>query len=255
MLEAEPAAGERVRDRDVGGTVVCDDCLEADAVAAVEGDGAAKECNRGRCLLVREDLGIGEAAVVVDGDVDVLPAGGVVDTACVVGVAAGVVLIAVVAPALAGTADDPAELLDVDVDELARPGAPIADRRLEPEPAQAAQPDPGQDPGDGRERHRECFCDLGGGHPQPPQLGDHRDPFEVGAVGDPPRRRGAIEQIAVALPITADPPAGTTHADTGGLGRRRQRPALINNASSELPPAAPAERRVTVQIHPSLPWG
>ena len=45
--------------------------------------------------------------------------------------------------------------------------------------------------------------------------------------------------------VTARPPTRTTHADTGGLGRR-QRPALINNTTGKLPPAAPAERRVTV---------
>ena len=56
----------------VGGAVVGEDPLDADAVAAVEGDGAAEEADRGRCLLVGEHLGVGEAAVVVDGDVDVL---------------------------------------------------------------------------------------------------------------------------------------------------------------------------------------
>jgi hypothetical protein len=48
--------------------------------------------------------------------------------------------------------------------------------------------------------------------------------------------------------IAANPLTRTTHADTGGLGRRRQRPALINDPTSKLAPAAPAERRVTVQI-------
>ena len=40
----------------------------------VEGNGAAKETNDGCCFLVAEDLCIGEPAVVVDRDVNVLPA-------------------------------------------------------------------------------------------------------------------------------------------------------------------------------------
>ena len=43
--------------------------------------------------------------------------------------------------AFAGAAFDPAELLDVDVDELARPRALVADGLLEPEPAEPAHPD------------------------------------------------------------------------------------------------------------------
>jgi hypothetical protein len=41
---------------------------------------------------------------------------------------------------------DPAKLLYVDVDQLARPGALIADRLLEPDPAQLAKAEPGQIP-------------------------------------------------------------------------------------------------------------
>ena len=72
-------------------------------------------------FLVGEHLGVGEAAVVVDGDVDVLPADGAAAAAGCVGVAAGCSAGGRRAPALAGAAFDPAELLDVDVDELARP--------------------------------------------------------------------------------------------------------------------------------------
>ena len=55
-------------------------------------------------------------------------------------VAAVVVLAHAVAPALAGAALDPAELLDIEMDELARPGALVADRLLEPDPAEPAHP-------------------------------------------------------------------------------------------------------------------
>ena len=58
-----------------------------DAVAAVEGEGAAEEADGGRGFLVGEHLGVGEAAVVVDGDVDVLPADVPRSLAVAVGVA------------------------------------------------------------------------------------------------------------------------------------------------------------------------
>jgi hypothetical protein len=73
--DAELSAGDRVRDREVGAAVVGEDPLDGDAVAAVERERAAEEADSGGCFLVCEDLGVGEAAVVVDGDVDVLPAG------------------------------------------------------------------------------------------------------------------------------------------------------------------------------------
>ena len=60
--------------RAVGAAVVGEHALDLDAVAAVEGDGAAEEADRCGRLLVGEHFGVGEAAVVVDGDVDVLPA-------------------------------------------------------------------------------------------------------------------------------------------------------------------------------------
>jgi hypothetical protein len=50
--------------------------------------------------------------------------------------------------ALAGAALDAPKLLDVDVDQLARALAFVALGRLEPEAAELAHPDPGQDPRD-----------------------------------------------------------------------------------------------------------
>jgi hypothetical protein len=44
--------------------------------------------------------------------------------------------------------------------------------------------------------------------------------------------------------------ACAAHADAGHVSRRRHAPALIDDAADELSPAAPAESRVTVQIHP-----
>ena len=74
----------------------------------------------------------GEPGRVIDADVDVFPADSVAS------------LSAVARDPVAGTSNA-AKLLDVDVEELARPLALVAVRRLgRLEPRQLAQPDPGQ---------------------------------------------------------------------------------------------------------------
>jgi len=69
-------------------------------------------------------------------------------------------------PVSGALAADPAELLDIDVDQLARPLAFVAIGRLGwSEAAALAEPDLLQPPRDRRERHAEDLGDLRGGHP------------------------------------------------------------------------------------------
>src|SRR5436190_3954487 len=245
MLDPETATRERVCDRDVRGSVVCEQPFNRDSVAAVEGDGTAKEADRCRRFLVAEDLGVGEATVVVDRDVDVLPA-----------------FLALIAPVVAAAGDsvtgpvDPTQLLDVDVEELAGACALVAPRLLEAESPQPTQPRPGQDPGDRRQRHRERFRDLSGREAQLPQRDDRRDPLLGGAVGDSPWRRGTITQSSFPFePVATDPLARAADADAHGSCSRCHRPSLINNQRAEPTTTAPAESSVSVQIHPATSLG
>jgi hypothetical protein len=80
--DPEPSAGERVDCRAVGGAVVGEDPLDLDAVAAVVVACSLQEGGGGRAFLVGEYFGVGEAAKVVDGDVDVLPPNGLTVAAC-----------------------------------------------------------------------------------------------------------------------------------------------------------------------------
>jgi hypothetical protein len=73
VADAEPPAGECVHDAAVTGAVVGEDALDDDPVASVEADCALEEAGCGARLFVGEDFGVGKTAVVVDGDVDVLP--------------------------------------------------------------------------------------------------------------------------------------------------------------------------------------
>src|SRR5919108_3836895 len=111
VLDPEPPAGERVRDRDIRGAVVCEQPLDADAVATEEGERPAQEADRRHGLLVRQDLGVGEAAVVVDRDVHELPADRVPAVAVEVGEGGPVVALAAAEDALADAALDAPEAL------------------------------------------------------------------------------------------------------------------------------------------------
>jgi hypothetical protein len=116
VADAELSAGDGVEDAAVAGAVIGEDALDGYAVAAVEGGGAAEEAGSGAGFLVVEHLGVGEAAVVVDGDVDVLPAFDLAELSDPAG-------LRLARPGAADPVTDPAdtpELLDVDVEQLSR---------------------------------------------------------------------------------------------------------------------------------------
>ena len=72
---------------------------------------------------VGEDFDVSQAGRVIDADVHVLPADEVAAHALGVGAAArGPALARLAGEAMSGAAMDPAELLDVDVDQFARRG-------------------------------------------------------------------------------------------------------------------------------------
>src|SRR5213080_4004472 len=134
MADAEHAAGERVDGRDVGAAVVGDQLLDGDAVAGEVSHRSAQEADRGGRLLVVEDFDVGQAGGVVDRDVDELPADR--PAAAALGVGAVGRVAALARRAVPGPAADAPELLDVDVDQLARALALVADRGLLSESAE-----------------------------------------------------------------------------------------------------------------------
>ena len=107
----------------VAGAVVGDDTLTVDADRPVPGRSPCPEAGCGGGLFVVEDLGVGDAGPVVDSGVDVA----VTDT--------GMAPVRVVASSMetpATAIGDPGNLLDIDVDQLARrvpliPGKGLSD--------------------------------------------------------------------------------------------------------------------------------
>jgi hypothetical protein len=140
------------------------------------------------------------------------------------------------------------------VDELAGTRALVPKRLLEAEPPEAPHPDPGQDPRDRRERHPQNLGDLGRREAKPPQLLDRLDPIGRRPIRHPTRRCGAITEAELALAaVTTHPCTRTAHANADGLGRRPQRPPLLDHSPRKKPATMPTESRVTVELQPVPP--
>jgi len=128
----------------VGEGVVGHDPLDAHAEAGEPGGGTGEEAGAGRAALVGQELGVGEAGGVVDRDMQVFPA----DPARPVAAA--------VAGDAVAEAGDLAELLAVEVEQLAGGGALVADRRRRRlEGAEASEAEAAQHAADGRARPAE----------------------------------------------------------------------------------------------------
>ena len=115
MFEAELMAGGGKEFGAIGGATIGQDLLDFDTVSGVEADGLLQSVEHARSPFVWEQTSEGKAGVVVDGDVETFDAGS--------WVAEG---------AIAGGADawakEAAQLFDVEVEEVARGGAFVAQR-------------------------------------------------------------------------------------------------------------------------------
>ena len=201
------------------------------------GDGPLEEADDGRRALVGEHLGVGQAGAVIDADVQELPAG-----------PAGAGGAIAVDP-VAGPLDAP-ELLDVDVDELARDGPLVADGRVAGVGGgQATEPTAAQHRPHRALGHPERARDPGPGEAQLAQGADRLLHLGARASGDPAGHRGAVGQLVVAGPIAPQPLPGAALAEAGRLGGRPQRPSLILDAPAQKPPHGRARPGVLMKCH------
>ena len=113
------SAAAKSREFDVVHGVVGHDLPHGDAVSGEPGHGPGPEAGAGGAAFVGQDLGVGQPRMVIDGGVDVV----VAEPSLAVGPLAA----SVHAPAAIGW--DPAELLDVDVDQVPGPVAFVPQRR------------------------------------------------------------------------------------------------------------------------------
>ncbi len=110
-------------------------------------DGSTKERDRRECLLVGKHLDVNQAGRVIDRDVHELPADCLADSPLGIG-PLRLVTTAFACDAVPGALVNPAELLDVDMDQLPGPLAFVALGWLQSETPEFAHPDLGQDPRD-----------------------------------------------------------------------------------------------------------
>jgi hypothetical protein len=150
-------------------------------------------------------------------------------------------------------ADDPPELFDVDVQQLAGMSALIAVGRLgRLKPAELAQADAPQHGRDRRQRHVQTPGNLGPGHPHTPQGSEHLDAILTGAMRHRPRRRRPINQPCLPLgPVAGQPLRAGAVAHSGGLGRPRDRPTLLDHTTTHHKPTLRAEHGVRPYGSPS----
>ena len=198
---------------------------------------------------------VGEAGGVVDADMDPLPARAQGPTFAPPDLRVAFAGDAVPRPLGA----DPAELLDVDVDQLTGPGALIAADRLRwLQAGELAEADPLEHGRDGRGRHLQGLGDLRAGQPHPPQSGDRLHALGRGGVVDVLWRGAAVQQPSLAIgPVAAHPFAGRLRAHSGGLGRLRERDPILEHSLDHDRSPLRAEGRVSVKLHPVPPccWG
>src|SRR5208282_3209679 len=219
--------------------VVGHDALDGDAVGGEPGERALEKRHRAFLALVAQHLAKGQARGIINADVEVFPASA--------------------APPVAGIAGDAvpnrldtAELLDIDMDQLAWPLALVAHRRrFGFERRQPAQPEAAQDLADRRNRHAELPRDRRTAQPLSPQPLDLDNPLGRGAVSAAPWRRAAISQCRrTATAIAGQPVVGAAGGQSGGLRCLRHRPALLCDALDQQESTPRRQPRILVEVHP-----
>jgi hypothetical protein len=207
MSQLEFLAGGLELVRDVAGAVVGHDGLDPDAAVLEPGDRASEEGGGGWGPFVRQDLGVGQAGGVVDSDMDKLPA----DASDSCG--------AVSVDAMADTADT-AQLLDIDVEQLARAFSLVSDDRLFGlEAAEPRETEAGQDASHGSRTQAHSGCDLWTRAASAAQTQNLLNPNWMSLPRHPVRPGTAIDQRRLAaLSISSLPLEGRPARYTGRLG-------------------------------------
>jgi hypothetical protein len=245
VFEPEIATGVTEVEGSIARAIVGHHPSNRDAEALVVGQGCLQEGGGALFLLIGHDLRESDARSVVDADMDKLPA-----DATAVALAGAVAGDAVADPVEA------AELLDVDMDHLARRFALVAnDRRGRLQILDPAQAQTLQNPADG------CRGDAGflGDLFARPTLATQRfNPLNTRLGGRPVeamRPRGAIDQARRAFGHEAgDPLADRFGRHAHGGGHRHGHLAFSQHPPHQLGSTVPRQAGILRHVHP-VPLG
>jgi hypothetical protein len=222
----------------VGVAVVGQQPLDGDAVAGVEGHRSAQEADGGGRRLVGQLLDVGQAAVVVDRDVDPVPTQTTVPIADLTAV-----------DAVPATGGNPPQALGVEVDQLAGCGALVAhNRRARLKPVEPAQPLAAQHGVDRRATQTGPPRQAVGTDPQlvaqPAQVVNdgriERSSLAMDAAA-------AVEQALLALAPVAVPPLRAGLAADARRGRRSAHRPTAGDAFDQDQPTTRREPRVSMR--------
>lgn len=150
---------------------------------------------------------------------------------------------------------DAAKLLDVDVDQFARPLALVTHHRHPRiERGQLPQSAAAQHRSHARHRHVQLAGNRRAAHSLPPQALNLLDPFGVKTVLAAVRRRAAVGQRRLTPgPITGQPAIASPHRDPGRLGRIRYLPTLNLDPLHQQESTRRGQARILVDVHPGDP--
>jgi len=219
MSQGQAIAGLGEVLRDVARGVVGHHGLDSDTLAGKPGECTLEESHRGAFSLVGQDLDVGEAGGIVDTDVDILPAYTPSPVSLVAGDATP-------------DAPDLAELLDIEVQELAgiAPAIALYGRWWWVQGPEFPKPMVLEDASDRRAWQAQSCRDLGADSALSTQRQDliRR---RVGGLGrhSPRARRAILERFRACLTIASQPLVGRALAQAGSLGCLPERPALLQD--------------------------
>ena len=182
VLDAELEAGGAEVAGAIAGAVVGEQAADGDAMPGIEGNGGAQEDDGRFGLLVGQHAGEGEAGVIVDGDVQSLPAGELRAAAATTIAANGDLLIA-------------GHALDVEMEQIAGSGMLIAhDGWGGMQVAPAVEMSAPQDTADGGGAEMGGLGDVIGGEQLATQSDDLSHPLRRGSARAMERARGTIRK-------------------------------------------------------------
>jgi hypothetical protein len=215
-----------------------------DAVLVEEGQGGVEEGDGAVGGFIREELGEGEAAVIVDGDVEIFPSG-----------AADVITLAVTRDAMT-RAFDAGELLDVEVEEFTWVSTLVALDRWRRGELREAEAMAAQEAGDSGLGELGGPGDLEARQLAAAQCEDASHPERVGGFWGTFRARTAIVEAGSTLRAEAGEPfedralGNAKSGSDGGDGVME-----FNDAVDDLGSTERGEPSPTVQVHAAVVLG
>lgn len=234
----------------VAGAVIGQDAIDGDALVREERVRPFPESDGGVLAFVGQDFAVGQAGVVVDGGVDVAVADRGGAASALVGGGLAVAVAGCAADDAPAAVGDVAELLDVDVDQLARSGSFVAADDPAGGPVhegQAVAAVPHEDPVDRRGGQPQDRTDAGR-----PQLAFGPQAVDVGlgrcrcAMRGAGGTAGAVVQSGVVLgPPSTDPCVGCGPG-YAHLGRHMRDRAVRQDTFDQDPPAVHGQAGITV---------